>query len=492
MKKKLNKEIIFLGIIILLLILLRTPALFEPHWDPSEGNFSALAYQLQLGKDLYKDLWTSLPPGIFSIYFVANMISSYSIFALKGINLIFSILSVVLIFKISSKLLGPKTGLISALFSTLLLGLPVIGANIASPETFSTFFVLLGLYELCIGKPLNYLIAGVSFGTATVFNLFVIPEIILLLAFFIVVLRRGKNQLLALSLGFLVPILLGIFYLIKNDIFDYFLHNALVHNLSSMLTSPQGGLGFVFFPSTFFLRSLVVIISIMFFISQYKSKKISQNNLLITFWAFIACYSALLHNTSESHLLIQIVPVFSILTTRLLLNLVNAKNSKEYIPKLFLFISTILVFLNLFTSGKRIYSPISMSGYYSNFIKYLTGTIDTTSYVKFFGEDVYQTYRFNTYLSQNYSDIRNIYVWADNPWIYRLYTINAPSRYLTSQDACHQFGEVKSDLTKNSPDLVVIDRYSQDSSELEKFLEENNFEESTVFENYQIYEPIAD
>ncbi|MDD3647503.1 MAG: glycosyltransferase family 39 protein [Candidatus Dojkabacteria bacterium] len=488
MKNKINKEIVFLGIIILLLIILRIPSLFEPHWSTDEGNFSAIAHQLELGKNLYEDLWTNYPPGIFGVHYIANQISSYSLFALKAINLLFTVFSIGLSYKIANQLFSTKIGIYSALLTTLLLGLPILGSNIAYPENFSIFFLLLGFYFYQQNKALKSFFSGISFGLSILFNVFVIPEIILIIVFFPSTRKKEFAKPVLNLMGFCLPLALGLFYLMKNSILEVFFQNVFMHNLDSVLATQEYGLGFIFWPSTFFLKSIICLALVLLTTSKLRSNKAESQHLFVRLWLIISCFSVLVQNKPEIHLLIQAAPVFSIFTAKLLSRLRRPLGKL----KTALFLTSIFVFLNLFTSGKRIYSSVNTAEYYSNIVKYLTGVIDTTSYVQFFGNDTYQTYRFSSFLSQNYPEITNMYAWTDNPWLYKLYNIDAPSRYLLSKDAYHHLGEVKSDLIRSQPDIIIIDKYAQNPEEIENFLKQNNFSEDMVFENYTLYTQSTD
>jgi precorrin-6B methylase 1 len=53
-------------------------------------------------------------------------------------------------------------------------------------------------------------------------------------------------------------------------------------------------------------------------------------------------------------------------------------------------------------------------------------------------------------------------------------------------------GEVKSDLIRSQPDIIIIDKYAQNPEEIENFLKQNNFSEDMVFENYTLYTQSTD
>jgi hypothetical protein len=489
--KKPKSYTIFISILILTLILLRIPSLFEPHWYGDEGVFSSLANAFDFGKVLYKDLWSNLPPGIFFIYYMANLSSSLSLFIAKAIALLFSIGSILLTYKITLKLFTQKLALFSTVISVILLGLPILDSNIANPEVFFLFFTLSGIY-FSLKKEIVYLFfGGLSFGVSLLFCINPIFELIAICLYFLFTAKKVNlkllKKLLILSAGVSISVLTLLFYLSTNNTFDAFWNQVIVYNINNVINTSSNSFGFLFFPNTILVRIAILVILVYIKFALFRKGKVSKRQLFMALWIAFSVFSILFHADSYLHYLIPIIPVFSILTALILRRLKGENFSINQFKNLTIFVLSIFFVLNIFSYGTKLSGNVSGINYYLNFLKYLTGKTDSVSYINFFGENTYQTYRLNSYLQQNYPDTNDIYIWTDNPWIYKLSNINPPVKYLHSYQAKGNIGEVKSSLIKNSPQLAIINPNASESIELISFLEENGYEYEKEFEEYEIY-----
>jgi hypothetical protein len=97
-------------------------------------------------------------------------------------------------------------------------------------------------------------------------------------------------------------------------------------------------------------------------------------------------------------------------------------------------------------------------------------------------------YKLDSYLVQNYEDTKNIYIWTDNPWIYKLSDLVPPVRYLYSKDALTHWGETKSYLVKNSPKLIVVDKDTKGTKEIIDFTLENNYHFEEEIDSFTLYQ----
>jgi hypothetical protein len=93
----------------------------------------------------------------------------------------------------------------------------------------------------------------------------------------------------------------------------------------------------------------------------------------------------------------------------------------------------------------------------------------------------------NSLLSQNFSSFENIYIWTDNPWIYKLADIKPTTKYLLSYQAEMDIETVKQDIIKEKTSIIIIDENSQDPQELIDFIITNGFEFDREFYGYNIF-----
>lgn len=491
--KKIKKETILIGTVILALIILRIPSLFEPHWYSDEGFFASIANAIKSGNLLYKDIWTSNPPGIFLIYYLAALSNNLTLFSVKLLNLLFSTFSLVLIYKIAKELFSHKIAIIASIISAILLSLPILDANIANPENFFLLFTLLGIYLSIRNTLPTSFFAGISFGISMLFGKSPVFEIAAILVYQIFTLKlqhkksQGIKSLGLMLIGLVIPLLVMFSCFISNGILNDYFDSVFRYNFTEILQASDDSLGFIVFANTIFVRTIILIIIITFRYYLFLKGQINQPRFLLDLWATFVIYAVLFTQKPYNHYLIQAVPIFSIFISLLIIELQEKNTFRKKIQQVTSFLLTIFLILSLFTSGQKLVGNINCISYYLNFSKYLGGKTDTSSYVKFFGKETYQTYRLNNYLAQNYPEEKNIYVWTDNSWIYSLADLKPSIKYLQSFQAKNNFGQIKSTLVASPPTLVIIDQNSQNPQELISYLEENNYQLEKKFEEYQIY-----
>ncbi len=491
--KKIKKEYLIIGTFILFLIILRTPSLFEPHWYSDEGLFASAANMLRNGKYLYKDVYTNYAPGIFFVYYLSSFANNLLLLSAKLASLLASIFSVILIYKITKSLFSRKIAVISSVFSSILLGLPLIDANIANPENFTLLFTLLGIFLTLKKTKKKYFLSGLSFGISILFAKSSIFDFLVIITYLILIGFKNDQKvkliknLSKIIFGFLIPSLIITIFFANIGILNDFQILVLNYYISNIFKSFNNSLGFIFLDNNIYIRTILLIISTIFSIHLSTKKKITKSKLFLVLWTIFISYSILLPQKSYSHFLLQAVPIFSINTALLAATIFQESNTKIKVYRFLTYIFTIFFVLNLFSHGNKITSNINCTKYYSNFIQYLSGKIDTNLYVKFFKQHTYQTYRLNSYIAQNYPNEKLIYIWTNNPWIYQIADLEAPTKYLLSYQAESNFENVKIDLESKQPELIIISDNSQESEQLETFLENNYYIPDTKFEGHEIF-----
>ncbi|MBN2015326.1 glycosyltransferase family 39 protein [Candidatus Dojkabacteria bacterium] len=488
--KNIKKETLIIGGILLLLIILRVPSLFEPHWYTDEGFYASVANSFHYGKILYKDIWTSEMPGIFFIYYATGFAGNLSLVLTKILGLLSSIGTVILVYQISRKLFTHKVASTSALLAAILFGLPIFDANISTFENFFIFFSSLGIYLITKNTPRWMFLSGIFFGAALVFSLKPVFIILAVFLYLIAVFQKREikiGSLALLSLGILLPLLALSLYFASKDALPEFTSSVFNQSLEEILNSSNDSLGFVILPNTIWTRTILLLVLAFIKIRLFVDKKISEAYLLLSFWLIFSVFSALIDQKPYLHYLVQVLPPLVIVTSLVIRKAFAQRQYLEKLKNLSIYLLSSLFCLNLFTSGQKLKMSLDPIGYYANFIKYAAGKVDTISYIKYFDSEAYKTYRLNSYLAQTLKEAPNIYIWTDNPWIYQLANINPPVKHIQSFKAKENMGEIKSSLVKNSPALIIIDQQAQDPNELIKFLEEHNYTFEKEFEGYNFY-----
>ncbi len=126
----------WLGGSLLLLILLRLPTWFEPHWYTDEAGYANTAYLSTHGKILYLTVWNNKPPLLFWIYDVALSWFGPSELGLHLLSTLAAALTMVAIWLIVRENWESRGVGLTMVLAALLLGLPLLGADLALPENF--------------------------------------------------------------------------------------------------------------------------------------------------------------------------------------------------------------------------------------------------------------------------------------------------------------------------------------------------------------------
>ncbi len=118
-----------------LLLLLRLPSFFEPHWYTDEAGYTTAARSLLQGRSLYSEIWSNKPPlQTWTVALTVRLLGT-SEAALHTLTLIAGALTVAAVAYAARRLTSPRRALAAVLATALLLGLPITGAQLAVPDS---------------------------------------------------------------------------------------------------------------------------------------------------------------------------------------------------------------------------------------------------------------------------------------------------------------------------------------------------------------------
>jgi 4-amino-4-deoxy-L-arabinose transferase-like glycosyltransferase len=120
---------------LLVLAVLRLPSLMEPHWYTDEAGYLNVAWQLLQGKILYLQTWNNKPPLMLWTIALDVKLFSTSEIALHVLTLITGALTIAAIVWAASRLYTPRRALIAGVIAAVILGLPIVDAELALPES---------------------------------------------------------------------------------------------------------------------------------------------------------------------------------------------------------------------------------------------------------------------------------------------------------------------------------------------------------------------
>ena len=114
---------------------LRLPSLFEPHWYTDEASYVSTGRTLLRGHVLYSQIWSNKPP--LHLWTVAGVVGLFgpSELALHLLTLASGLLAVGAVAWASFRLLGGPRAAIATFIAGVALGVPVLDAELAIPES---------------------------------------------------------------------------------------------------------------------------------------------------------------------------------------------------------------------------------------------------------------------------------------------------------------------------------------------------------------------
>jgi 4-amino-4-deoxy-L-arabinose transferase-like glycosyltransferase len=120
---------------LLTLLVLRLPSVMEPHWYTDEAGYVNVARSLLNGKILYSQTWNNKPPlMLWTIASEVKLLGS-SESGLHILTLITGLLTVGAVVWAASRLYTPRRALVAGVIAAVILGLPIVDAELAIPES---------------------------------------------------------------------------------------------------------------------------------------------------------------------------------------------------------------------------------------------------------------------------------------------------------------------------------------------------------------------
>lgn len=439
--------------------ILRLPSLFEPYWYGDEGIYQTLGLALGQGRLLYRDIWDNKPPLLYLLY----ALFSSDQFMVRLVSLIFGVLSIIIFFALSKKLFSSlKLTLFTTSIFAVLFGVPLLEGNIANAENFMLLPILLsGLLivdkerYINIFKKINlresflFFICGALLGLAFLFKTVAIFDTAAFFLFFVFIGIKQKanysalvKNLLYFSTGFILPITTTfIFFSLNGALYDFinatFLQMFGYINYGNKYIIPHGLLLF---------KLLILTLFILFLFKQ--RRVLSRSSLFILLWFAFSLFNAFFAQRPYTHYLLVLLPSFSFLLGAML------SDEKKY-QKLILalFLASIILIAQTFTVyGKTFF-------YYLNYISFIMGKKDVSSYQAFFDRQTPIDYKLAQYIKIHAGKKDSLFIWGNNAQIYKLTNKLPPGRYTVAYHMTfskESFGETRDILYKTKPKYVIV------------------------------------
>jgi len=418
-------------LILLLVVVLRIPSLYEPNWYGDEGIYLALGQGLRKGLVFYRDIHDNKPPMLYLLAAIAG-----NVFYFRLMLMVWFGAATVMFFRLMQKLM-PKSKKAWYVSSLLMIVLTTLNeGNIANAEIFIVLPVVWAmLLTLLSAKSKNFkkwLGIGLLFSVGFLLKVpagFDMAAVLVWLVLFekkkkLVEMVKGlrDKRLWMLVLGFLLPIGLSLIYYAIVGGFEPYLRSALLQNigyLSSWGTGEHtGGLG----ASGLMMRAGVMGLLILGLLPVAKKFKFSKGENLVIVWFLFSLFGALLSERPYPHYLIQPIVPGVILLGFLMF-------SKKKVLRMVvggLGLITLLAVLKI----RFWHYPIVP--YYRNFIEYSIGKKTKEEYRAYFDSRVNQTYKLAEYLQTTTQPDDRVFIWGNEPYVYAIAERMPIGRYTVS------------------------------------------------------------
>ncbi len=474
-------------------LLLRIPNLAEPYWYGDEAIYLTIGTALRNGAILYRDIVDHKTPIIYYLAMVPDQ------FWFRVLNIVWSLASTTFFYLLAKRWLNRwGTWLATGIF-VLATCLPRWEGNIPNGELFVLGFLLAGMWWLARAgwwKTLENKKAPVApgyqlwrFGAAgAVVGLALLTKVpaildlgaigsVVIFSFLLSLKSRKKSPFknlqillahgLALTAGFVTPLLLSILYFWVRGAGTEYLEFGLLYNFhyTGTWSLPVQN------PALLFLLSLpgktMVLIS-SFLLALLLTWKFPKQALpaWTMFWLVAALFGALLSNRPYPHYLIQVVPPMALLVGWFI------QTSTGWLTR-----GGILVTFFLFWGASELigFGHYPTRQYYENAWKLLTGHTQPAEYRARFNGIVPQNETLVPYIQSVVPSGDPIFIWGTNPTLYAQAQRHPASRFTVAFHIhdLKNYDEVLQDVIAAEPKIIVEMKKESLWPELKTYMNQN-------------------
>lgn len=452
------KKIIPLPLFFILVgvVLLRIPNLFEPYWYGDEGIYLTVGEGIKHGLVLYKEIFDHKPPFIYLLAAISG-----SLFWFKLILLLWQTITVILFWKftaifVSNSSINNKDNnkaiILSTIFFSLFTTLPILEGNIVNAELLMMLPIILGLS--LVFKRQEHMISifwgGIIFSFAILLKIPSIFEVGALISYWLMTSFGNKKAFISslkktflLLIGILIPIFITIIYFYTKGALSEYLQAGLLQNLDYIKTWQTQPIKGNFHEGLIFRSEVVALVFMLIFTLK---KYFDKTTLFVSIWFLLSIYASLLSGRPYPHYLIQTIAPLSLI----LITLVFAKEKYRFLTVPFLIIfSSAIVFYK--------FSHYQTLPYYQNFISFILKQQSWESYLVNFDQRTPRTYKLAKYLVEHTQSQERIFIWGTEPELYALSRRLPPVKFTTSFHIVDFSGqkETLESLYKTPPSYIL-------------------------------------
>ncbi len=466
-----KKQFWVFTVILVSIVVLRLPSLFEPFWYGDEGIFAAVARNLNFGGTLYQTAWDNKPPMIYLTYAGIFKAFGVSMFSLRLVTLAVVLITGTALYELALAVGGNKRALWAVAIFGALTSLRLIEGNLALTEIFMILPITLAIL-IAIRRNFDYLSlfgAGFLFAVASLYKQVGVLEAAALGLFLFLYtksfwefLRKG----FVLTLGFVVPYGVTIGYFFTKHLVSDYVFAAYTYYTIYLSESPRYAL---------LVNAAKVMPIAAAFLYGFWKKIHGRVRIfhLFLLWGAFSFLGSFFSGRTYGHYLVQTTPALSLLAA----SISKPKRFRlDAVIFLAVYILPIVFLTKILFAGFGPGNFFEQVTYYGNFLDFARGKKSVEAYNNYFDSNVNLIMATRDFLKTKGANGKSVYIWGDWSWLYATSDLHNPSRYVTS---FHVFGvpggreEVLAGLSK-SPPLYIIKppRSIGYFAEFEKVLEE--------------------
>lgn len=452
--------------ILLGILFLRIPNLFEPYWYGDEAIYLTVGTGLRHGLLLYRDIIDHKTPLIYLLAMTP------SVFWFKLLFMGWMAGTFTAFYVIAKKFItNGWARALSLLIFALLTTLPWFEGHVANGELFLMGFMLVGLayfvrsplytafehhhktFDRCY---LPMFITGIFFSLGILTK---VPAIFdaaaVAIVFGFVFLSHMKPKMfiqllmhgLALLAGIAIPVALSVAFFALNNATDYYAQFGWLYNFrySNSFSVP------VEHPILKFLFTMTgkaFVVAVAGVVVVLLQKVLRPTYRFVFMWCVLALFATLISSRPYPHYFIQMIPPVALLAGLLF--------TKWKLVEKVLGIAVIAVWIwSMFLIQVGVYG---VSEYYSNFFDYITKKVTLQQYRQRFNYLMDDTYAVATYLKQTTMPTDRLFIWGTNPMLYALSQRVPAGRFTVSFHIkdFDAYEETIDSIRKTKPPVMVV------------------------------------
>lgn len=526
--------------LLLLVLFLRLPNLFEPYWYGDEGIYLTIGNALKKGAFMYQSIVDHKTPLIYYFAMVPNQMW------FRVLNIVWSSISVLLFFFLANKIIkNIKIVYFSSLLFTILISTPLLEGNIPNGELFVMGFILLGgllfvsnfisefisdksekiqrkackvwilsKFNKNIGKsgcPIIYFFSGIMFGLAILTKVPALFDVaaLLSLAWFSVFhdidfkhfsanrlltnLQRIMVKLFIVLGGVLTPIIVSIvYYQLRGNGLDYLdfglLYNfRYVQNWSLPFDSP-------WLLVAFSLQGKFVISLLLILLLTYLGKKVSLRFKLVATWLVLSLFASTLSNRPYPHYYLQVVPAVVMVFGFVVEEIVKLFSKNSLKKKFNKFDVSLGILLLGLTSSVFILLKVGFYptiSYYTRFYQYISKQITREQYYQSFDNLMKDNYKAALIIQK--SDSPYLFIWGTDPMLYAQTKKIPTGRFIVSFHVrdFNAYQETLDDFIDKKPKFAVTMNNEKSIKGLDEYLS-TEYIPNYDFDNFVLWKRLSD